>query len=165
MKALQVVMVVVLIRVARGIWQKKGRGGGAIIPGTSFQDRFLNNDRKPQSNTNAGGRLSFVQDLLMMPSGIGDYLNVRTIQLQVILQKQILMKMERLQFLLNFQQVVLNRGFRPGLSGRVNGGYSFDGGGGGGGAGAEGGSGAEGTGIGAGGGGGSGYVTLVKLLF
>ena len=28
------------------------------IPGTSFQDRFLNNDRKPQDNTNAGGRLA-----------------------------------------------------------------------------------------------------------
>ena len=58
---------------------------------------------------------------------------------------------------------MLNRGFRPGLSGRVNGGYSFDGGGGGGGAGAEGGSGVEGTGIGAGGGGGSGYADTGKV--
>jgi hypothetical protein len=55
---------------------------------------------------------------------------------------------------------LLNRGFRTGQSGRVNGGFGIDGGGGGGGAGARGGSGGEGA---VGGGGGSGWADTGKV--
>ena len=105
------------------------------IPGTSFQDRFLNNDRKPQSNR--GGRLG------SCPRPTNDAFRDRGLSqcedytTSGHFTKTNLDEDGKLQFLLNFQlpSVVLNRGFRPGLSGRVNGGYSFDGGGGGGGAG------------------------------
>ena len=147
-----------------GFGRRAGRGGGAIIPGTSFQDRFLNNDRKPQSNTNAGGRLA------SCPRPTNDAFRDRGLSqcedytTSGHFTKTNLDEDGKTPILVEFPtSAVLNRGFRPGLSGRVNGGYSFDGGGGGGGAGAEGGSGAEGTGIGAGGGGGSGYADTGKV--
>ena len=55
----------------------------------------------------------------------------------------------------------LNRGFRTGQAGRVNGGFGIDGRGGGGGAGARGGDGGEGNAVG--GGGGSGYADTGKV--
>lgn len=55
----------------------------------------------------------------------------------------------------------LNRGYRPGAAGRINGGFGLNGGGGGGGSGSVGGNGAEGNGVG--GGGGSGWADIGKV--
>ena len=55
----------------------------------------------------------------------------------------------------------MNRGYRPGNAGRINGGFGLNGGGGGGGSGSVGGNGAEGNGVG--GGGGSGWADIGKV--
>jgi hypothetical protein len=59
---------------------------------------------------------------------------------------------------------LLNRGFRPGNAGRINGGFGLDGGGGGGGSGAVGGSGGNGNGVGGGGGSGWADTGIVDVL-
>jgi len=133
-----------------GFGRRGGGGGSAITPGSSFQDVFLSNARQeggtlascPRPTTDVFRDQGLAQCADYTQAG-----NFTNASSGVVFTTS----------------AVLNRGFRPGESGRINGGFGLNGGGGGGGAGADGGNGATGTGTGAGGGGGSGYADTGKV--
>lgn len=133
-----------------GFGRRSGRGGSARTPNTSFQDVFLSNFQQ------RGGTLGSCprpNDDVFRDQGLSQCEDYTT-------SGHFKRATDGIEFPTS---AVLNRGFRPGESGRVNGGFGLNGGGGGGGAGAEGGSGAEGTGTGTGGGGGSGWADTGKV--
>ena len=133
-----------------GFGRRGGNGGGAISPGTSFEDVFISNPRQ------RGGSLGSCPNptvSVFKDQGIsqcGDYTTSGHFKRAG----------DGTEYTAS---ALLNRGFRTGLAGRINGGFGLNGGGGGGGGGAAGGSGAEGTGTGAGGGGGSGWADTGKV--
>ena len=133
-----------------GFGRRSGRGGSARTPNTSFQDVFLSNFQQ------RGGTLGSCprpNDDVFRDQGISQCADYTT-------SGHFKRATDGIEFPTS---ALLNRGYRPGPSGRVNGGFGLNGGGGGGGAGAEGGSGAEGTGTGTGGGGGSGWADTGKV--
>lgn len=135
-----------------GFGRRGGRGGATSAPGLSFNDIFNTDDDRDQRGGSLAScpspltdvfrdqGLSQCQDYTI--SGPGRFKNAAS----------------GVEFPTS---ALLNRGFRPGNAGRLNGGFGLDGGGGGGGGGAVGGSGGEGNGVG--GGGGSGWANTGKV--
>ena len=131
-----------------GFGRRGGNGGAANTPGTSFDDVFLNEARQqggsvgscpnPPVSVFKDQGLSQCEDYTTS----GHFIDAGTGTEYPTSAK-------------------LNRGFRTGLAGRINGGFGIDGRGGGGGAGAVGGDGGEGNAVG--GGGGSGYADTGKV--
>ena len=133
-----------------GFGKRGGNGGAAIGPGSSPVDVFLADARQ------RGGRVASCPDPKVnyfRDQGIAQCADYTT-------SGHFKHPNGGTEFTTS---AVLNRGFRPGKAGRINGGFGLNGGGGGGGGGAEGGSGAEGAGTGAGGGGGSGWADTGKV--
>lgn len=138
-----------------GFGRRGGNGGNTRTPNTSFQDRFLTDIEQrggslgscPSPNTDVFRDQGLAQCADYTQSGHFKKTSVDANGVATLVEFP--------------TSALLNRGFRPGQSGRVNGGYGLDGGGGGGGAGSEGGSGGEGNGVG--GGGGSGYADTGRV--
>lgn len=138
-----------------GFGRRGGNGGNTRTPNTSFQDLFLTNIQQrggslgscPSPNTDVFRDQGLAQCADYTQSGHFKKTSVDANGVATLVEFP--------------TSALLNRGFRPGQSGRVNGGYGLDGGGGGGGAGSEGGSGGEGNGVG--GGGGSGYADTGRV--
>ena len=131
-----------------GFGRRSGKGGGANAPGTGFDDVFLNEARQ------RGGSLASCPNppvSVLKDRGLAQCEDYTT-------SGHFVNAGDGVEYPTSAK---LNRGFRPGAAGRINGGFGIDGGGGGGGAGAVGGSGGEGNGVG--GGGGSGYADTGKV--
>jgi len=131
-----------------GFGRRGGNGGAANTPGTSFDDIFLDEARQQ------GGSLA------SCPNPVSSYWRDRGLsQCEDYTQSGHFVDAGTgIEYPTSAK---LNRGFRPGAAGRINGGFGIDGRGGGGGAGAVGGDGGEGNGVG--GGGGSGYADTGKV--
>jgi len=131
-----------------GFGRRGGNGGAANTPGTGFDDVFLNEARQ------RGGTLA------SCPNPTSSYWRDRGLsQCEDYTQSgHFVDPGTGIEYPTSAK---LNRGFRPGAAGRINGGFGIDGRGGGGGAGAVGGSGGEGNAVG--GGGGSGYADTGKV--
>ena len=131
-----------------GFGRRGGNGGAANTPGTSFDDIFLDEARQQ------GGSLA------SCPNPVSSYWRDRGLsQCEDYTQSGHFVDAGTgTEYPTSAK---LNRGFRPGAAGRINGGFGIDGRGGGGGAGAVGGDGGEGNGVG--GGGGSGYADTGKV--
>ena len=131
-----------------GFGRRGGNGGAANTPGTGFDDVFLNEARQ------RGGTLA------SCPNPTSSYWRDRGLsQCEDYTQSgHFVDPGTGIEYPTSAK---LNRGFRPGAAGRINGGFGIDGRGGGGGGGAVGGSGGEGNAVG--GGGGSGYADTGKV--
>lgn len=131
-----------------GFGRRGGNGGGLHTPGTSFDDIFLDEARQ------RGGTLGSCPNppvSVFKDQGLSQCADYTT-------SGHFIDAGSGTEYPTS---ALLNRGFRTGLAGRINGGFGIDGGGGGGGAGAAGGSGGEGNGVG--GGGGSGWADTGKV--
>ena len=131
-----------------GFGRRGGNGGAANTPGTSFEDVFLFEFRQ------RGGTLGSCPNppvSVHKDAGLAQCEDYTTSGHFVDPANGVVYP----------TSAKLNRGFRSGLAGRINGGFGINGGGGGGGGGAAGGSGGEGNGVG--GGGGSGYADTGKV--